>query len=72
MSDYSKENSLTDSLVVRPSFIRGLGRIWDFRGILNQYNASNTPQEADFKALKSDWATVGKDIKDALNIWKAK
>jgi hypothetical protein len=50
-----------------PSFLEGIGRIGDFSGVLNQFNYSNSNEEADGKAIMSDWIMVGKDLKAAMN-----
>ncbi len=39
----------------------------DFAGTLNVYNESRNGQEADYRALASDWAIVGKDLKAAAD-----
>lgn len=52
----------TRILFPRPSFLEGLGRIFDFAGALNIYNQSRTPAEADYKAMNADWAAVGADM----------
>ena len=62
MSDY------TSFLFARPSFLEGLARIFDFGGSLNQYNTSATPEEADKRALRSDWLAVGDDMRRAIGI----
>ena len=56
----------TFSLFNKPSFIRGLGRLWDFKGLLNNYNKSVSPQTADYKALRGDWSMVGNDMRQAI------
>jgi hypothetical protein len=53
-------------LFARPSFLEGIGRLFDFGGTLNQYNDSSTPQEADIKALRADWEAVGDALRTAL------
>jgi hypothetical protein len=35
-------------------------------GTLVEYNISRTPQEADARAIASDWAITGKDIVTAF------
>lgn len=52
----------TRILFPRPSFLEGIGRIFDFAGALNVYNQSRTPAEADLKAMNADWAAVGEDL----------
>ena len=53
-----------------PSFTKGAGRIFDFSQTIDQYNASDTSEEADLKAIKSDWEAVGKDMRVAINSYK--
>lgn len=50
-----------------PSFVRGVGRLVDFGGAMQgtSYNISDTPNEADEKALCSDWLAVGDDMLEA-------
>lgn len=62
MSEY------TTFLFARPSFLEGLARIFDFSGALNEYNISATPEQADARALRSDWMAVGDDLRNALDI----
>lgn len=56
----------SDFLVSAPSVLSGAGRLLDWYGFLNTYNSSRTPQEADAKAMFSDWRIVGQDIDDAI------
>jgi len=56
----------TAYLFARPSFIEGVARIFDFSGSLNVYNESETPAEADKRALANDWRAVGDDIRAAM------
>ena len=49
-------------LYANPSFFEGMSRLIDFGGLLNSYNLSKTPEEADFKATLSDWEAVGFDL----------
>ena len=62
MGDYSH----TDLLFARPSFLNGVARVLDFAGTQNTYNSSGTADEADARALASDWESVGKDIRNAM------
>jgi hypothetical protein len=39
-----------------------MARILDIDSTLNVYVENNTPDEADFEALYSDWKSVGDDI----------
>ena len=56
-------------LYARPSFFEGIARLFDFGGSLNKYNSSDSGEKADYKALKSDWSTVGEDIYSAINVF---
>lgn len=59
-------SSRTAILFARPSFIEGVSRIMDLTGTLSEYNQSETPQEADFNALWSDWCSVGSDLSEGI------
>lgn len=52
----------TARLFARPSFIEGVSRVVDLGATLNTYNKNETPEEADAKAIYSDWSSVGDDI----------
>lgn len=54
-------------LYAEPSFFEGWARLFDPAGTLNQYNTSSSPEEADRKAIFSDWIAVGKDMRTAIN-----
>lgn len=55
-----------DYLFARPSLLEGIARNVDLFGVLNQYNYSNTPKEADALALKNDLACLKQDMKIAF------
>ena len=63
-------NDFTPSftLFARPSLIEGVARVMDFGGVLDEYNSSPTPLEADALAIRSDWIAVGNDVKAAIAI----
>lgn len=58
----------SDFLFVRPSLRRGVARLVDLGGTLDDsaYNVSDTPDEADAKALASDWQAVADDMREAF------
>ncbi|HEX8455362.1 MAG TPA: hypothetical protein VF647_25005 [Longimicrobium sp.] len=58
----------SDFVFVRPSFARGIARLMDIRGALNRtaYDLSESPAEADTKALLSDWQVLAGDIRGAF------
>jgi hypothetical protein len=62
----------TDFLFAQPSFASGAARIFDLWGQFDDYNISETPLEADTKAIASDWLLVGQDILDSIEQTKSK
>jgi hypothetical protein len=56
----------TDFLFAQPSFVSGAARTLDMFATFNKYNISGTPEEADMRALESDWAIVGQDFSKAF------
>ena len=60
-------NQYSTLLYAQPSFLKGIARIFDVGGGLNTYNTSLTPEQADYRALSSDWHAVGEDIREAMN-----
>lgn len=57
-----KESIQADFLFARPSVASGLARLFDFSGRFDEYNHSETPDEADAKAMFADWAVVGDSL----------
>ena len=66
MGRYDIEKSLSFYLFARPSFSEGMGRVFDMAGSYNVYNTSLTPEEADAKAIMSDWLMIGNDIRNSI------
>lgn len=62
----------TTRLFARSSFISGLGTIFNIAGKFYRYNYSKSPEEADRKALISDWFAVGDDMRKAIEIQRKK
>lgn len=60
------EKLKSDFLVAAPSFASGVGRLVDWYGLYDLYNVSRNGNEADIKAVSSDWLIVGQDIEEAL------
>ncbi|WP_456314687.1 hypothetical protein [Pseudomonas shirazensis] len=50
-------------LLPNNNFIVGLGSVLNIAGNYFDYDVSKTENEADLKALHSDWQNVGNDIK---------
>jgi len=55
----------TGFLFAHPGFLQGFSVALDIGGTLVEYNISRTPQEADARAIASDWAITGIDISTA-------
>jgi len=62
-------NKLTGFLYARPSFIEGISRLIDFGNVLQVYNSSLTPEQADFLALSSDWSVIGDDLSIVMDTY---
>jgi hypothetical protein len=45
-----------------PTFAEGVGRLFDFGCTTDIYNTSETPEEADFNALREDWRSIARDM----------
>jgi len=60
--------NFSDFLFARPSFLEGMARIVDVRGVLNTYNTAASAQEADAIAMLADWSAVGQSIWDAIAV----
>jgi hypothetical protein len=71
MGDEGKRTS-TDSLFARPSFWSGFGRLLDLWGKYDDYNTSRSTEEADMRALYSDWRITGQDVGDAWVVYHQK
>ncbi len=59
----------SDFLIAQPSFGSGAARVFDLWGQFDDYNRSDTPADADAKAIAADWSLVGQDILDSINLW---
>ena len=65
-------NVRTDYLFPKTNFAVGLGSIVSVYGSYFEYNYSETNENADTRAIASDWQMVGKDIQEAiLSFYKA-
>jgi len=59
-------DSLSGFLFARPSFLEGAARIIDVGNCLNSYNESLSEEQADYLAIKADWAMVCQDLRQAF------
>ena len=57
---------MSDYLFATPSFLGGMASILDLGSTMTLYNESLTPEEADSKAVFSDWTVVGHDIESSM------
>jgi len=55
-------------LFALPSIAEGIGSVIDFAGSWHVYNESQTPRQADARAIYNDWKAVGKDIHTSMDI----
>ena len=62
----------SDFLFARPSFLEGVARIFDLGDTMNEYNVSDTGHEADADAIRMDWAAIGQDIGDSMQMFEEK
>ena len=60
----------TDFLFIQPSFFRGIGRVADLWGQLNDYNFSITSSEADVIALRADWEMIRQDFEAGVREYR--
>jgi len=58
---------VSDFLFARPSVIEGIGRNVDLFGVMQRYNSSETPEQADRRAFMADVDALRKDMKTAVN-----
>jgi len=56
----------TFNLFSRPSFLSGAARLVDLGGVFDKYNRTQTEEQADGRALASDWLSIGQDLQIAL------
>ena len=57
----------TNILFPRTSTIVGMGSLMNVAGNYFEFNYSESGEDADKKAVESDWAMIGQDIEDAIN-----
>jgi hypothetical protein len=55
----------SDFLFAVPSFLSGAARILDIFGYFDQYNRSQTGEEADLRARVCDWLVVQRDLDES-------
>ncbi len=58
----------TSALFAVPSYMSGAARVLDLGGTFDVYNISPSEEEADVRALQSDWRAVGCDMQQAIDL----
>jgi hypothetical protein len=53
-----------------PCFLLGMASAIDISATLDIYNVSSSPEEADRKAIASDWQAVGDDMRIAITMYR--
>ncbi len=61
----SKVKLKSDFLFSKSTFWDGIASVLNLPGNYYEFNTSKSPEEADKKALISDWENVGEDIRQA-------
>lgn len=56
----------TNFLNASSDFVTGMGSAVGLAGNFYGFNYSKSPQEADIRAMRADWAMVGQDIADVM------
>lgn len=54
-------------LYATPSFLEGLGRLFDFGGTLTEFNYALTEEQAEYLAMRADWQATGDDLRRAMD-----
>ena len=54
-------------LFASPGFLQGIATALDLGATLVEYNGSRSAQEVDARAIASDWAVTGSDIRSAAD-----
>jgi hypothetical protein len=58
----------SNRLYAKSSYLSGLASLFNIAGNYCKFNYSGTPEEADFKALMSDWGVTSEDLQRAINL----
>jgi hypothetical protein len=58
--------SFTTYLFPKPDAAYSAGQVLDLFATPQQYNRSETTEQADIDAFKRDWAAIGEDLRNVL------
>lgn len=67
MNNFRKKKLKIKTSFPRTGFLRGMGSVFNIAGNYYQFDYSDSGAEADFKAISSDWETVGHDMQQILD-----
>ena len=62
-----RELYLSTYLFSCPSFLSGVAKVLDLGATFDEYNTSETPNEADYRAFLLDWHMVSIDLKKSID-----
>lgn len=68
----SETKNRTDFLFPKRDYLTGFESVFSIAGETAHFNTSNSAEEADYKAIKSDWEMIGQDFRNALKKLRAK
>jgi len=69
-SAHISKHSISQSLWLRNRpipFLEGVAAVFDWQPLIDRYNVSLTPQNADARAIASDFWITGNDMRAALS-----
>jgi len=66
------ESFKIDFIFPNMSFLTGMGSALNIAGNYYKFKDSESPEEADYKAIQSDWAFVGRDLNEAIKEYRDK
>lgn len=64
----SKKYYATDHLFPRTNSIIGAGSVFNIAGNYFEFNYSSAAEEADSRAIESDWGVIGLDLEQAVKL----
>lgn len=62
----SKNKYRTDVLFAHSGFFVSMGSIFNIAGKYFEYNYSDSPKEADDRAIENDWGIIGNDLETTI------
>lgn len=65
--DMNNTENRTDFLFPKRNFWTGFASVLNIFGDPHMFNTSKSGEEADYKAIQSDWEMVGNDFNDVLS-----